>query len=144
LHQPLVHRTMPGAQAGPAENSLLSGINEGVVAKIHRTVWCRTGLSGEPIAPTPTVGSTINGRHVTEPTVTRPHRTVWCAPDSVRCAKGTEGSTVGFARKGNKSGTVHVRWCIALSGAPTDRRQELPTKWRSNGSQLPWGYKRDP
>jgi hypothetical protein len=37
-----------------------------------------------------------------EPTVTRPHRTV-------RCAKGTEGSIVEFARKGKKSCTVHVR-----------------------------------
>jgi hypothetical protein len=40
---------------------------------------------------------------------------------------------VGFATEGKKSGTVHVRWCTGLSGAPTDRRQELPTKWRSNG-----------
>jgi hypothetical protein len=79
-----------------------------------------------------------------EPTVTRSHRTIRCAPYSVRCAKGTEGSMVGFAREGKKSGTVHVRWCTELSGAPTDRRQELPTKWRSNGSYLPWGYKRDP
>ena len=63
---------------------------------------------------------------------------------TVRCAKGTEGSTVGFVREGKKSSTVHVRWCIGLSGAPTNRRQELPTKWRSNGSELSWGYKRDP
>jgi hypothetical protein len=56
-----------------------------------------------------------------EPTVTRPHRTV-------RCAKGTKGSTIGFARRRKKSGTIHVRWCTGLSGASTDRRQELPTK----------------
>jgi hypothetical protein len=36
------------------------------------------------------------------------------------------------------------RWCTGLSGAPTDRRQLLPSKWSSNGSYLPWGYKRDP
>jgi hypothetical protein len=112
-------------------NSLLSGIAEDVVAKIHR-------LSGEPIAFTPTVGSVINvqsmGDAWPEPAVTRLHRTVRCAPDSVRCAKGTKGSTVSFAKEGNKSCTIHVRWCTGLSGAPTDRRQELPTKWRFNGS----------
>jgi hypothetical protein len=48
---PVVHRTVSGAQAGPPANLLLSGIGEGVVAKIHRTVrWC-TGLSGEPSVP---------------------------------------------------------------------------------------------
>jgi hypothetical protein len=68
------------------------------------------------------------------PTVTWSHRTVRCAPDSVWCAKGTKGSTVGFARRGKKSGTVHVRWCTRLSNAPVGRRQQLPSKWSSNGS----------
>jgi hypothetical protein len=31
-----------------------------------------------------------------------------------------------------------------LSGAPFDRRQELPSWNALNGSYLPWGYKRDP
>jgi hypothetical protein len=61
-----------------------------------------------------------------EPTVTWSHRIV-------RCAKRTKGSTVGFTTSGKKSGTVHVRWCTRLSGAPPDIRQELPTKWSSNG-----------
>jgi hypothetical protein len=113
-----VHR-----KAGSGINSLLSGIAEGA-AKFHQTV-----LSGEPTAPAPTVGDVWP-----EPTVTRPHRTGRCAPDSVRCAKGTEGSMVGFAREGKKLGIVHLRWCTGLSGAPTVRTQELPTKWRSNGS----------
>jgi hypothetical protein len=30
--------------------------------------------------------------------------------------------------------TVHVRWCTGLSGAPLDRRQDLPSKLISNGS----------
>jgi hypothetical protein len=29
---------------------------------------------------------------------------------------------------------VDVRWCTGLSGAPPDRRQELPSKNASNGS----------
>jgi hypothetical protein len=107
-----------------------------------RASWLKiTGLSGD--APDclvsqqrPRQRSAVRsaGDAWPEPTVTKPHRTVRCAPDSVRCAKGTEGSTVGFARKGMKSGTIHVRWCTGLPGAPTDRKQELSTKWRSNGS----------
>jgi hypothetical protein len=47
---PVVHRTVSGAQAGPAANWLLSGKEKGAAAKNHRTVqWC-TGLSGEPTA----------------------------------------------------------------------------------------------
>jgi hypothetical protein len=59
-----VHRIVSGAQAGPAANSLLSGISEGIVAKNHRTVQWRTELSGEPTAPAPMVGSAISGRRV--------------------------------------------------------------------------------
>jgi hypothetical protein len=50
-----------------------------------------TGLSGEP-----TVGRVIRARRVAEPTVRWGHRTVRCAPDSVRCANGSESTTVGF------------------------------------------------
>jgi hypothetical protein len=64
----------------------------------------------------PTVGCAINGRHVAEPTVTWSHWIVRCAPDSVRCAKGIEGPTVGFARKGRRSGTGQV--LFMSSGAP--------------------------
>jgi hypothetical protein len=93
----------------------------------HRTVrWC-TGLSGEP-----TVGR-ANGRP-RNPRATRGrangqkgHRTVQCAPDSVRCANGSEYPTVGFAKEGKKSAPDSVRWCTGLSGAPGDRRQELPS-----------------
>ena len=35
---------------------------------------------------------------------------------------------------GHHTTTVHVRWCTGLSGAPPDRRQELPSKLISNGS----------
>jgi hypothetical protein len=34
----------------------------------------------------------------------------------------------------HRTGTVHVRWCTRLSGAPLDRRQDLPSKLISNGS----------
>jgi hypothetical protein len=79
-------------------NWLLSGLRRRCTAIIHRTVrWC-TGLSGEP-----TVGRIIRARRLAEPTVRREHRTVRCAPDSVRCANGSEPPTVDFAKEGKKS-----------------------------------------
>jgi hypothetical protein len=57
----------------------------------------------------PTVGYAICARHVAEPTVGRGHRTIRCAPDSVRCANGSQAPTVGFARKGKKSAPDSVR-----------------------------------
>jgi hypothetical protein len=51
----------------------------------------------------PTVGRVICARRVAEPTVRRGHRTVRCAPDSVRCANGSESPTVGFAKEEKKS-----------------------------------------
>jgi hypothetical protein len=132
-HQLLVHRTV--RCTGWLEmNSLLSGIAEGTAAKIHRTVRCAPNYPVSQQRTRQRSAARSSGDAWSEPTVTRPHRTVRCAPDCVRCAKGTEGATVGFARKGKRSCTVHVRWCTGLSGASTDRRQELPTKWRSNGS----------
>jgi hypothetical protein len=57
----------------------------------------------------PTVGRVIRARRVAEPTVRRGHRTVRCAPDSVRCANGSETPTVGFAKEGKKSAPDSVR-----------------------------------
>jgi hypothetical protein len=107
--------------------SSLSGSDQRRTAINHRTVRWSTGLSGEP-----TVGR-ANGRS-RNPRATRGrandqkgHRTVWCAPDSVRCANDSESQTVGFIKEGKKSTPDSVRWCTGLSGAPGDRRQELPS-----------------
>ena len=137
----------------------------------HRTVrWC-TGLSGEPFtgevvalgkrstaygykspdcpvsqrSAEPTVGRAICARHVAEPMVRRGHRTVRCAPDNVRCANGSESSTVGCARIGKRSApdcpvrqATEGKNCLPgmLSTAPsclgaikgTPRRMEEQTK----------------
>jgi hypothetical protein len=82
----------------------------------------------------PTVGRVIRARRVAEPTVRRGHRTVRCALDSVRCANGSKTPTVGFAKEGKKSAPDSVWWCTGLSGAPGDRRQELPSWNALNGS----------
>jgi hypothetical protein len=115
-------------------NSLLSGIAEGAAAKIHRTVRCAPDCPVNQHRPRQRSTARSTGDAWPEPTVTRPHWTVRCALDSVRCANWTEDSTVGFAKEVNKSCTVHVRWCTGQSDAPMDRKQEFPTKWRSNGS----------
>ena len=88
-----------------------------------------TGLSGEP-----TVGRAISAGHVAEPTVGRGHRTVRCAPDMSGAPTAPSLPTVGFATEGRKSGTGQCPVCTRLSGAPDDRRQELPSQIALNGS----------
>jgi hypothetical protein len=103
----------------------LSGTQRRRTAINHRTVrWC-TGLSGEP-----TVGR-ANGRP-RNPRVTRGwanglmgHWAVWCAPDSVRCANGSESSTVGCARLGKQS-APDTEQC--LSGGAPDCPVRHPTE----------------
>jgi hypothetical protein len=85
-----------------------------------------------------TVGRAIFARHVDCSNGQLVHRTVWCAPDSVRCANQPREATVGYAKFGRRSctgqSTGPIRWRTGLSGAPRDRRQELPSKLASNGS----------
>jgi hypothetical protein len=88
-----------------------------------------TGLSGEP-----TVGRAICAGHVAEPTARKGHRTVLCAPDMSGAPTAPRLPTVGFAVEGKKSGTGHCPVCTGLSGAPDDRRQELPSQIALNGS----------
>jgi hypothetical protein len=108
-------------QAGSGELAAL-GFRRWRTTINHRTVrWC-TGLSGERM-----VSRVIRARHVAEPTVRRGHRTV-------RCANGSGSSTVGCTKTGKKSAPDSVRWCTGLSGAPVDRRQELPSWNALNGS----------
>jgi hypothetical protein len=126
-------------------------------AIIHQTVrWC-TELFGESSAansspsgkakgrrgynspdcpvsqrsPAPTVGRSIFVRHVDCSNGQLVHRTV-------RCASQPRGATVGYAKFGRRSrtgpSTGYVRWHTGLSGAPLDRRKELPSKLVSNGS----------
>jgi hypothetical protein len=92
-----------------------------------------TGLSGEPTAG-PTVGLAICAGHVAEPTARRGHQTVRCALDSVRCANGSQATNgrLRHLRKEIRTGQCPV--CTGLSGAPGDRRQELPSLIALNGS----------
>jgi hypothetical protein len=133
----LAHRTVRCATPALA-NWPLSGKLRRCTAIIHWTVrWC-TGLSDEPMAASATVGRAIRARRVARSNGRKGHRTVRCAPNSVRCANRRQRCN-GRLRQMRKEirtvhATVHVRWCTELSGAPPDRRQDLPSKIASNGS----------
>jgi hypothetical protein len=126
----------PVRQAGSGELAAL-GFRRRRTAINHRTVrWC-TGLSGEPM-----VGR-ANGRP-RNPRVTRGRPNgLKGAPDCPVCTgqcpvRQWLQITNGRLRLNRKE----IR--TGLSGAPVDRRQELPSWNALNGSKLPWGYKRDP
>jgi hypothetical protein len=105
-----VHRTVSGVPDWLPANWSFSGKLRWCTAIIHRTVRWSTGLSSVPTAASATVGRQICVRRVA------------CsngrlgAPDSVRCANQREVATVGCARNGRKSHTVHEQWLS--DGAP--------------------------
>jgi hypothetical protein len=114
----------------PAMNPSLSGKGEGTAAKNHRTVrWC-TELSGEPTAPTANgrlrdqraTRGRANGRMVTPDCPVR--QRAWRTNGRLRPI---------WKEIEQRTGTVHVWWCTGPSGAPLDRRQDLPSKLISNG-----------
>jgi hypothetical protein len=135
---PVVHRTVSGAPGWALANWPLSRIRRRRTAIIHQTVrWC-TGLSGEPTTASATVGRAIRVRRVA-------HANGWLgAPDCPVCSG--QCPVRQPARRSNsrlrqewkeirtRHATVAVRWCTGLSGAPPDRRQELPSLLGSNGS----------
>jgi hypothetical protein len=83
----------------------------GDVAIIHRTVWWCTGLSGEPTV------ACANGRS-RNLRVTRGRANGGLGtPDSVWCANGPRGPTVGCARFGRRSRTRQLQ---GLSGGAPD------------------------
>jgi hypothetical protein len=112
----------------------LSGIHRRRTAIIHRTVRCTPDCPVNQLSTGTTVGRAICAGHVAEPTARRRHRTVRCAPDMSGAPTALRLPTVGFAIKGKKSGTGQCPVCTGLSGAPDDRRQELPSWIALNGS----------
>jgi hypothetical protein len=136
-----VHRTVrwctgqcPMRQAGSGE---LAALGKKLTAYGYNSPDCPVCTGQCPVSQPlagPTIGRLIRARRVAEPTARRGHRTVRCAPDSVQCANGSKAPTVGFAKEGKKSAPDSVRWCTRLSGAPSDRRQEMPSWNALNGS----------
>jgi hypothetical protein len=144
---PVCHRTVFGApwpyrcQAGTLENSRArSAIN-------HQTVWCATGLSGEPAGndyPTPTVDckSTSHSEQCAVESEQQSQRGTrlsdvvpdYPVPQEDKASNGqpapNRNGWVTWRRTGQ--GTVHVRWRTGLSGAPI-------TSSLANGYGSGWG-----
>jgi hypothetical protein len=105
---------------------------KGDVAKIHRTVWWCTGLSGEPSAPA------ANDRPCDQ-RATR-GQLQWSAGCTGQCPvhqpapRNNSRMHPIWKEIAHRTWTLVVRWWTGLSGAPLDRSQELPSKLVSNGS----------
>jgi hypothetical protein len=138
LNQPEVHRTVFGALAGSATNSSLSRICRWHCGYNSPDHLVCTGLSGEPTALASTISSVISGRRVAwaNGNLVTPDCPVCTGQCPVRQEDRELNGRLRQKRKetGHQTRTVHVRWCTGLSGAPPDRRQELPSKWNSNSS----------
>jgi hypothetical protein len=137
-----VHRTVwwctgqGPVRPGLGEQSAL-GTRRRCTAINHRTVrWC-TGLSGEPTV------DCANGRP-RNPRVTRGRANGrQGAPDCPVCTgqcpvrqlpQNCNGRMLQKRKEiAHRTATGTVRWHTGLSGAPPDRRQELPSKNASNG-----------
>jgi hypothetical protein len=125
---PVVHRTVPDAPGWLLANWPLSVIRRWRMAIIHRTVrWC-TGLSGEPMAASTTVGRQIRGRRVARSNGRQE------APDSVRCANGYNSATVDCAILGRRSAPNHEQ---CLSGGAPDCPMRHPTEGKNCLPRLP-------
>jgi hypothetical protein len=128
----VVHRTVSGAPGWSNVNWLLSGKEIGDVATIHQTVRWRTGLSGEPTAPA------ANGRprdqHATHGPCQRSVGHTGQCPVRQPISRTNGRMRQIWKEITHQTATVTVRWCTGLSGAPRERRQEMPSKLISNGS----------
>jgi hypothetical protein len=101
---------------------------EGVATIVHRTVRCAPDRPVSQRRPCQRSAAQSAGDAWPGPTVTWPHQTVRCAPNNVRCAKGTKGSTISFARKGRRSGT---RRGLFMSGGALDCQVCHPTEGKN-------------
>jgi hypothetical protein len=127
----MVHRTVSGAQAGPAANWLLSGNEEGDAAKIHRTVRCARSAHGQRSSErSRATRGQANGRLVTSDCPV----CIGQCPVRQRAWRTNGRLRPIWKEIEHRTGTVHVRWSTGLSGAPLNRRQDFPSKLISNSS----------
>jgi hypothetical protein len=104
-------------------------VAEGAAAIIHWTDRCALDCPVSQRRPSQRSAAQSAGDAWPGPTVTWSHRTI-------RCAKGTEVSTVGFARKGMRSGTGQG---LFMSGGAPDYPVRYPTEGKNylpNGTPM--------
>jgi hypothetical protein len=134
----VVHRTVSGAPGWLGINWALSGKEKCDMAIIHRTIrWC-TELPDESTA------LAANGRPRDQCAIRGRANGRLGTPDCPVCTgqcpvhqpiSRTNGRLRPVWKEiEHRTATVTVWWCTGLSGAPLDRRQELPTKLISNDS----------
>jgi hypothetical protein len=90
----------------PGEEAALKKI-EGTAAIIHRTIRC---TSDSPLCQPRAhalVGRTISGATCAQPTITKPHQIVRCATRLSGVPWDQRLATVGFAKQGRESRTIH-------------------------------------
>jgi hypothetical protein len=111
----------------PPTNKPLSGKTQRPAAIIHRTIWCASDCPVSQPCPRQQTVARSAGDTWSSPMVGRSHWTV-------RCATRVVAATVGFARKGRKSCTIHCPVVHRTVRCAHYRRQLWPSKWSSNGS----------
>jgi hypothetical protein len=115
----------------PVTNSSLLGNEEDAAANF-------TGLSGG--AKVPVANGRLRDQRATRGQANSRLVTPDCPVCTGQCpvrqrARRTNGRLRPIWKEiEHRTCTVHVRWCTRLSGAPLDRRQDLPSKLISNGS----------
>jgi hypothetical protein len=125
------HTRLSGAPGWSPVKRPFSRKDQRRTAIIHRTVrWC-TGLSGEPTVASTTVGRAIRGRRVAR---TNGRQGAPDCPVRHRAQSCNSRLCLIWKAIAHRTATVTVRWCTGLSGAPHDRRQDLPSKIVFNGS----------
>jgi hypothetical protein len=136
----IIHRTVRCASHAPSQRPVARSAGDTwtspTVTRAHQTIRCATGSVAATVGFAEKEGNqalftvrrashapsqrscATSGDTWTSPMVTRAHQTV-------RCATGPVAATIGFARKGRKSGTIHCpvvhRTVRCGSHAPSQR-----------------------
>jgi hypothetical protein len=120
-----VHRTLSCAQAGSATNSLLSRIAEGAAAKIHRSVRCAPDcpVSQQRPRQRSAARSVCNQR-----TTCGQSQQLLGHTGLSGVHRLVSGVSRGPRVQQSASPNKERNRALFMSGVPTDRRQELPTK----------------
>jgi hypothetical protein len=117
-----VHRTMYDAQAGALSELAALGKIQGATTIIHRTVRCASRA--------PSQRSTAQSAGDTRVSQLSEGCTklTGVPPDCPVCHKTSGWQRSASLEKERNRTLFNVRWCTRLSGAPTDRRQPVPSK----------------
>jgi hypothetical protein len=133
----VMHRTVSGAPGWTPVNMPLSeklavyGYNSPDCLVVHRTVRWANGRQRNGRSRNRRATCGLRQRSAGGTRLSGVHRTVSGAPTSLELQRSATQNRKEIA---HRTWTVVVRWCTGLSGAPPNRRPELPSLLASNGS----------